>query len=114
MGVYICLGKKGHEFEPNSPFIKDVKEYMNNETTALEILKTMWFHRDEKYDDGLVIFLSSSKHKIKKKLNKQLVKIYNQIRIILKNYLFLFVYLVLLSSFYIIHDANHLNLLFLQ
>ena len=28
----ICLGKKEHEFEPNSPFVKDVKEYKNNET----------------------------------------------------------------------------------
>ena len=43
--------------------------------TALEMLKTMWAHNDEKWDDGLVIFLSSSKHKIKKKQNKPLVKI---------------------------------------
>ena len=47
---------------------------MNNETNALEILKTMWFHRDEKYDDGLVIFLSSSKHKIKKKAEQAACK----------------------------------------
>ena len=27
MGVYLCLGKKEHEFEPNSPFVKNVKDY---------------------------------------------------------------------------------------
>ena len=74
MGVYLCLGKKEHEFEPNSPFIKNVKDYKNNEMTALEILKTMWVHNDDKWDDGLVIFLSSSKHKIKKKAEQAACK----------------------------------------
>ena len=40
----------------------------------LDVLKTMWSHRDEKYDDGLVIFLSSSKHKIKKKAEQAACK----------------------------------------
>ena len=41
MGVYLCLGKKEHEFEPNSPFGANVKEYKTNEMSALEMLKTM-------------------------------------------------------------------------
>ena len=74
MGVYLCLGKKEHEFEPKSPFIKNVNDYKNIEMTALEVLKTMWAHNDEKWDDGLVIFLSSSKHKIKKKAEQAACK----------------------------------------
>ena len=74
MGVYLCLGKKEHEFEANSPFIKNVKDYKTNEMTALEMLKTMWVHNDDKWDDGLVIFLSSSKHKIKKKAEQAACK----------------------------------------
>ena len=74
MGVYLCLGKKEHEFEANSPFVKNVKDYKTNEMTALEMLKTMWVHNDDKWDDGLVIFLSSSKHKIKKKAEQAACK----------------------------------------
>ncbi len=75
MGVYLCLGKKSHEFEPNSDIVKPVEHYMeSNELTAIEVLKTMWFHRDEKYDEGLVVFLSSSKHKIKKKAEQAACK----------------------------------------
>ena len=54
---------------------KSVEYYMeSNELTAIEVLKTMWFHRDEKYDEGLVVFLSSSKHKIKKKAEQAACK----------------------------------------
>ena len=74
MGVYLCLGKKEHEFEPHSPFVKNVKDYKTNEMSALEMLKTMWVHNDDKWDDGLVIFLSSSKHKIKKKAEQAACK----------------------------------------
>jgi dsRNA-specific ribonuclease len=74
MGVYLCLGKKEHEFQPNSPFIKNIEYYKNSEMNVLDILKKMWSHRDEKYDCGLVIFLSSSKHKIKKKAEQAACK----------------------------------------
>ena len=74
MGVYICLGKKEHEFLPNSSFIKNIEYYKNSEMNVLDVLKKMWMHRDEKYDDGLVIFLSSSKHKIKKKAEQAACK----------------------------------------
>ena len=74
MGVYICLGKKEHEFQPNSPFIKNIEYYKNSEMNVLDVLKKMRMHRDEKYDDGLVIFLSSSKHKIKKKAEQAACK----------------------------------------
>ena len=40
----------------------------------LDVLKKIWLHRDEKYDCGLVIFLSSSKHKIKKKAEQAACK----------------------------------------
>ena len=74
MGVYLCLGKKEHEFQPNSPFIKNIEYYNNSEMNVLDVLKKMWLHRDEKYDCGLVIFLSSSKHKIKKKAEQAACK----------------------------------------
>ena len=74
MGVYLCLGKKEHEFEPTSPFVKNVKDYKSKEMPSLEVLKTMWSHNDDKWDDGLVIFLSSSKHKIKKKAEQAACK----------------------------------------
>ena len=75
MGVYLCLGKKEHEFQPNSEFVKPIEDYMkSSDSNALDVLKTMWFHRDEKYDCGLVIFLSSSKHKIKKKAEQAACK----------------------------------------
>ena len=75
MGVYLCLGKKEHEFKPNSEFVKPIEDYMKSpDSNALDVLKTMWFHRDEKYDCGLVIFLSSSKHKIKKKAEQAACK----------------------------------------
>ena len=74
MGVYLCLGKKEHEFQPNSPFVKNVKDYRSNEMTPLELLKTIWALNDTKWDDGLVIFLSSSKHKIKKKAEQAACK----------------------------------------
>ena len=74
MGVYLCLGKKEHEFQPNSPFIKNIDHYKNSEMNVLDVLKKMWLHRNEKYDCGLVIFLSSSKHKIKKKAEQAACK----------------------------------------
>jgi len=74
MGVYLCLGKKEHEFQPNSPFVKNIEHYKSKDMNPLDVLKTMWGHRDEKYDDGLVIFLSSSKHKIKKKAEQAACK----------------------------------------
>ena len=74
MGVYLCFGKKEHEFQPNSPFIKNIDHYKNSEMNVLDVLKKMWLHRNEKYDCGLVIFLSSSKHKIKKKAEQAACK----------------------------------------
>ena len=74
MGVYLCLGKKEHEFQPNSSFVKNIVHYKSKDMNPLDVLKTMWSHRDEKYDDGLVIFLSSSKHKIKKKAEQAACK----------------------------------------
>ena len=74
MGVYICLGKKEHEFNHNSPFLQSIEKYKTGPTKALDVLKTMWSHNDEKYDSGLVIFLSSSKHKIKKKAEQAACK----------------------------------------
>ena len=38
------------------------------ELTPLENMKVLWHYRDEKYEDGWVVFLGDSKHKIKKRL----------------------------------------------
>jgi len=68
MGVYLCLNKKKHEFNPNDDFIEPIEKYINNENKpALENLKNYWDTCEKNDDSGLVIILGDSKHKIKKK-----------------------------------------------
>ena len=74
MGVYLCLNKKSYEFKPDDDFIISIEKYMNTGTSALEVLKEIWMYRDDKWDNGLVIFLSDSKHKIKKKAEQSACK----------------------------------------
>ena len=69
MGVYLCLNKKSHEFTPGDKNIKTLKFW-----GSFESLKDAWKYRDDKYDEGLVIFLSDSKHKIKKKAEQAACK----------------------------------------
>jgi len=69
MGVYLCLNKKSHEFTPGDENIKTLKFW-----GSFESLKDAWKYRDDKYDKGLVIFLSDSKHKIKKKAEQAACK----------------------------------------
>ena len=38
-------------------------------------MKTLWTFQDEKYEEGWVVFLGSSKHKIKKKAEQAACKI---------------------------------------
>ena len=69
MGVYLCLNKKSHEFTPQDEDIKTVDFF-----GSFENLKQAWLYRDEKWDSGLVVFLSESKHKIKKKAEQAACK----------------------------------------
>ena len=74
MGVYLCLDVKSHEFNPNSDVVKQISEVGMGEFTPLENMKILWHHRDEKYEPGWVVFLGSSKHKIKKKAEQAACK----------------------------------------
>ena len=70
MGVYLCLNKKSHEFTPQDDYIMDISFW-----GSFENLKEAWKYRDEKWENGLVIFLSESKHKIKKKAEQAACKL---------------------------------------
>jgi len=69
MGVYLCLNKKSHEFTPQDDYIMSISFW-----GSFENLKTAWTYRDDKWENGLVIFLSESKHKIKKKAEQAACK----------------------------------------
>ena len=70
MGVYLCLNIKKHQFTPQDDNIKTIQTF-----GSFENLKEAWKYRDDKWDNGLVIFLSESKHKIKKKAEQAACKI---------------------------------------
>jgi len=69
MGVYLCLNKKSHEFTPQDNDIKTLEEF-----GSFENFKQTWKDRDSKWQKGLVLFLSESKHKIKKKAEQAACK----------------------------------------
>lgn len=69
MGVYLCLNKKSHQFTPQDSDIKKLEEF-----GTFENFKQTWKDRDTKWDSGLVLFLSESKHKIKKKAEQAACK----------------------------------------
>ena len=69
MGVYLCLNIKKHQFTPQDDTIKTIENF-----GTFENLKEAWRYRDEKWEKGLVIFLSESKHKIKKKAEQAACK----------------------------------------
>jgi len=69
MGVYLCLNIKSHQFTPQDENIKNMDFF-----GSFENLKNAWLYRDEKWDSGLVVFLSESKHKIKKKAEQAACK----------------------------------------
>jgi dsRNA-specific ribonuclease len=75
MGVYLCLNKKIHEFTPNSSFIKNIDEFTSSMEKPIDIIKSSSLFHDNKWDDGLVVFLAESKHKIKKKAEQAACKI---------------------------------------
>ena len=69
MGVYLCLNIKSHQFTPQDENIKNIDFW-----GSFENLKQAWQYRDDKWDSGLVVFLSESKHKIKKKAEQAACK----------------------------------------
>jgi len=70
MGVYLCLNIKSHQFTPQDKKIKSIDFW-----GSFENLKQAWQYRDDKWESGLVVFLSESKHKIKKKAEQAACKI---------------------------------------
>jgi len=69
MGVYLCLNKKSHEFNPQDSDIKRLEEF-----GSFENFKQTWQNRGTKWESGFVLFLSESKHKIKKKAEQSACK----------------------------------------
>ena len=69
MGVYLCLNKKSHEFNPQDNDIKKLEEF-----GSFENFKQTWQNRGTKWKSGLVLFLSESKNKIKKKAEQSACK----------------------------------------
>ena len=69
MGVYLCLNIKTSIYSSNDN-IKTIQTF-----GSFENLKEAWKNRDDKCDNVLVIFLSESKHKIKKKAEQAACKI---------------------------------------
>ena len=74
MGVYLCLDVKSHEFSPGDSKIKNLHEFVSNNGTVLENMKNLWQYHDEKWEEGWVVFLGDSKHKIKKKAEQAACK----------------------------------------
>jgi len=74
MGVYLCLNKKKHEFNPNDSFVQTMTTYNNSSKTSLLVLKEIWDTRMSE-NMSLVILLGESKHKIKKKAEQAACKI---------------------------------------
>jgi len=69
MGVYLCLNKKSHEFNPQDNDIKKLEEF-----GSFENFKQTWQNRGTKWKSGLVLFLSENKNKIKKKAEQSACK----------------------------------------
>ena len=86
MGVYLCLGIKIHQWQPNDfkvqkienlPEINNKMGGLNTEPIKkpLEFIKHIWQFRDAEAQEGWVILLGSSKHKIKKKAEQAACKL---------------------------------------
>ena len=76
MGVYLGLNKKIHEFTPSDESIKNIEIFVNNKSKTLDNLKYYWEQfSEENENEGWVIFLGESKHKIKKKAEQMACKL---------------------------------------
>ena len=90
MGVFLCLNMKSHQFNPNDSFVKNIEDFNTTHQKPLEYIKSLWEEKiqnntsdsdtddisdsDNNTIDGWVIFLSASKHKIKKKAEQAACK----------------------------------------
>ena len=90
MGVFLCLNMKSHQFNPNDSFVKNIEDFNTTHQKPLEYIKSLWEEKvqnntsdsdtddisdsDNNTNDGWVIFLSASKHKIKKKAEQAACK----------------------------------------
>jgi len=90
MGVFLGLNMKSHQFNPNDSFVKNIEDFNTTHQKPLEYIKSLWEEKvqnntsdsdtddisdsDNNTNDGWVIFLSASKHKIKKKAEQAACK----------------------------------------
>ena len=89
MGVFLCLNMKSHQFNPNDSFVKNIEDFNTTHQKPLEYIKSLWEEKiqnntsdsdtddisdSNNTNDGWVIFLSASKHKIKKKAEQAACK----------------------------------------
>jgi len=76
MGVYLGLNKLSHEINAGDSNIKNIEIFVNNSSKTLDNLKYHWEQfANENENDGWIIFLGESKHKIKKKAEQMACKL---------------------------------------
>ena len=82
MGVYLCLNIKLHQWKPYDEEVKTIEYVKNLENPnvldisnqkTLKFMKSLWQYKNS--EEGWVILLGSSKHKIKKKAEQAACKI---------------------------------------
>ena len=80
MGVYLAVNFKSHEFNHTNNNVYNLEQFLkmnvekyNTETTKIENLKT-YYNSFINKEPSFIIFLSESKHKIKKKAEQAACK----------------------------------------
>tara|TARA_Y100000813_G_scaffold179713_1_gene147640 strand:- start:377 stop:1414 length:1038 start_codon:yes stop_codon:yes gene_type:complete len=76
MGVYLCLNIKSHEFSPNDSIIQNITTFTNKGVKPLDLIHEKWEQiKSNETEEGIVVLLGESKHKIKKKAEQEACRI---------------------------------------
>lgn len=77
MGVFLCLNIKSHEFSPGDSIIENIDKFTNKGVNPLELIYEKWKlqEEEEEKENGIVVLLGESKHKIKKKAEQEACRI---------------------------------------
>ena len=77
MGVFLCLNIKSHEFSPGDSIIENIDKFTNKGVNPLDLIYEKWKlqEEEEEKENGIVVLLGESKHKIKKKAEQEACRI---------------------------------------
>ena len=77
MGVFLCLNIKAHEFSPGDSIIENISKFTNKGVKPLDLIYEKYKNQleQEEKENGIVILLGESKHKIKKKAEQEACRI---------------------------------------